>query len=64
MKTSNFIIISFKGTDYKVNIKKLEAVFSYLEHKTVIFKNEKQISELLEKYDLYNEGFLENVNKV
>ncbi len=64
MKIADFIIISFKNIDYKINTKKLEAVLSYLENRNIVIQNKKQVSELLEKYKLYDEGFLENINKI
>lgn len=64
MKTDDFIIISFKGVEYKINSNKLQIVLSFLENKKIIIKNDKQVSELLEKYSLYDEDFLERVNKI
>lgn len=64
MKAADFIIISFKGVDYKINIKKLQIVFSVLESRKTVLKSEAQIKDLLKKYKLYDKGFFENVNKI
>ncbi len=64
MKTTGFIVISFKGVDYKINIKKLQIVFSVLESRKTVLKSEAQIKDLLKKYKLYDKGFFENVNKI
>ena len=64
MKICDFIIVSFKGIEYKININKLQDVLSFLENKKVVIKNNKQLSELLEKYSLYDKDFLERVNRI
>lgn len=64
MKTDGFIIIALNGIEYKVYSVKLQTILSYLENKEIVIKNEKQLSELLEKYELYDEGFLKNINKI
>ena len=56
---------SSKGTKtFDVEIDKLIYVLSRLERKKLEYKNQKQIETLLEKYDLFDEYFLENINKL
>ena len=64
LKHDDYTIISFKNNEYKINTRKLEAVFSLLENKNVVIKSYKQLSELLNKYKLYDKDFLENVNNL
>ena len=64
MKTADYTIISYKGVDYKIETEKLQIVFNYLEGKNVLIKDDSDIKNLLNKYKLYDECFLENVNKL
>ena len=64
LKNDNFISILYEGIEYRINIKKLEAVFSLLENKQILIKSNEQVSELLTKYKLYDKSFFENVNKI
>ncbi|MBR2069583.1 MAG: hypothetical protein IJ877_07480 [Candidatus Gastranaerophilales bacterium] len=64
MIKDDYIIIPFKGVKYNINVKKLELVLSKLENKEVILTNNNDVKELLRKYKLYDEYFLENINKI
>ena len=64
MKTDGFVIIAFNGVSYKIKKDKLQMVFSILENRKTVIKNDKQVSELLEKYQLYDKDFLERVNNI
>ena len=64
MKVDKYIVIPFEGKNYNVDCEKLEAVLSFLENKEVIIESDEQLSELLKKYDLYNDVFLKNINNL
>lgn len=64
MKTANFIIIHHKNKKYSVNIEKLNFVISSLEGKKVIIKDENDAKVYFEKYELYDEIFLNNIDKI
>ncbi len=64
MKTADFIMISFKGTNYKISIEKLQAVFSVLENRKIVIKSEEQAKKYMDKYKLYDKDFLEKINKI
>ena len=49
---------------FEIEIDKLTYVLSKLEGKNLKYKNQKQILTLLEKYGLFDEYFLENINKL
>ena len=59
-----YIIVPYNNHDYKLNIRKLEAVLSILEQKEVCIKSDKDCRLFLKKYKLYDEGFFENINKI
>ncbi len=59
-----YIVISYNNLDYKINIKKLEAVLSILEQKEVRIRSDKDCKMFLRKYKLYDEGFFENINNI
>ena len=61
---TKYIIITYNNLDYKINIRKLEAVLSILEQKEIRIKSDKDCKMLLRKYKLYDEGFFENINKI
>ena len=60
----NFVKIPLNGNTYDINLEKLTMVLSYLENKTINIKNEQEISELLNKYSLYDEAFLSSINNI
>lgn len=55
------IKISYKNKLYKIQKDKLLYVLSRLKSENV---KESEIEELMEKYKLYDEYFLENINKL
>lgn len=57
------IRISFKNKDYEVDTDKLVHILEKLEN-TTIKKSEEEIMKLFEKYSLYDEVFLKEVNKL
>ena len=57
------IRISFKNKDYEVETDKLVHILEKLEN-TTIKKSEEEIMKLFEKYSLYDEVFLKEVNKL
>ncbi len=59
-----YIIVPYNHSDYKINVKKLEAVLSILEQKVVKIKSDKDCKLFLRKYKLYDEGFFKNINKI
>ena len=63
----DYITISFKGKDYKINLTKLKAAIKYLaqtaNHK-VNLRSHKGIISAMEHFKLINTDFLENVNKL
>ena len=61
---SSSIMITFKGKNYNVDVDKLTYVIQKLEDKEIDFKSEEDIKYYLEKCKLYDEWFLENVNRL
>ena len=49
---------------FDIDIDKLTYVLSRLEGKKLKYTNQKQIENLLEKYNLFDRYFLENINKI
>ena len=64
MKTTEFIVVNFKGEEYKIDIYKLEIVLSVLAKKPIKITSEKLLNKYLKSYKLYNKDFLENINKI
>ena len=57
------IKISFKNKDYEVETDKLVHILEKLEN-TTIKRTEDEIMKLFEKYSLYDEVFLKEVNNL
>ena len=50
---------------YDIEIDKLIYVLSKLENDSKLkYQNQEQIEKLMKKYDLFNEYFLKNINKI
>ena len=64
MLKNNVIILSFDEKEYKIDLKKLIAFLSYLEGREITYIDNKQIEKYLEKYFLYDDVFLSNVNRL
>lgn len=64
MLESDSLRMVFKGKDYSLKIDKLLFVLSALKGEKVEFINQAQIENLMQHYCLYDEHFLENINKL
>lgn len=64
MLKSAKLTLMFNDKKYEVEIDKLLVVLCALESKKINFESEEQIKALVEKYKLYDEYFLENINKL
>jgi len=56
--------VTFKDKIYKLDNKKVIYVLSRLTNKNLDNINEDEIVKLMKKYELYDEIFLENINKL
>ena len=61
MKT---IKISYKKQEYNLSLEKLICIFNILENKKQDFLKEEEIIELMKKYNLFDDIFLKNINKI
>ena len=64
MLKDDVIILSFDEKEYKIDLKKLTAILSYLEGRKIVYESKEQIERYLEKYFLYDDVFLSNVNRL
>ncbi len=64
MKARETIEINLLGKDYEIDKNKLLYVLSALENKEITNCTKNQISELMTKYDLFDENFLKHINKL
>ena len=64
MKTKNNITIKFKDKSYDVNIENLLIVISKLENRKIFNLSNDEIHNYLKKYQLYDDIFFKNVNRI
>ncbi len=64
MKTGEKIIVELNGKSYSIVLFKLVYVLSRLENKKIALKGREDIDCLLNKYKLFDEVFLNNINQV
>ncbi len=65
-KTFNTIKIAFKNKEYELDkFKLVKLINEYLNDNSIdINSNDKQIKEAMERHFLFDEVFLENINKL
>ncbi|MBQ8476307.1 hypothetical protein IJ531_04515 [bacterium] len=64
MITADCIMITLRGVKYQINVEKLKMILSILDNRKITTYDERELKALMRKYLLYDEGFLENINKI